>query len=90
MEGKEADYELVANADSLRLYIADHGRPMDVTKASARVTLLNGADKQEATLTPAGDRLEAKGTFKIAPGSRAVAVVTKDGRTFGTARFTLK
>jgi hypothetical protein len=90
VEGKEADYELVAKPDVIRLYVNDHGKPMDVSKASAKVTLLSGADKQEVELKPAAGALEAKGTFKVGTGTKAVAVVTNGGKTLGTARFTLR
>ncbi|MCR5882164.1 hypothetical protein LRS03_04525 [Rhizobacter sp. J219] len=90
VEGKEADYELVAKPDLIRLYVNDHGKPMDVSKGSAKVTLLSGSDKQEVELKPAGAALEAKGAFKVGPGTKAVAVVTNAGKTLGTARFTLK
>lgn len=88
--GKEADYELVARPDAVQLYIYDHGKPKDVSKASAKLTLLAGSEKQEVALAPAGDKLEAKGTFKVGAGTKAVAVVTNNGKTLGTARFSLK
>ncbi|SDE24777.1 hypothetical protein SAMN05444679_119111 [Variovorax sp. CF079] len=88
--GKEADFELVAKPGTLRLYLSDHGKPMDLSKASAKVTLLAGAEKTEVELKSAGDKLEAKGSFKVAAGTKAVAVVTNSGKTLGTARFTLK
>ena len=88
--GKEADYELVARPELIQLYVSDHGKPRDVSRASARLTLLAGTDKQEVELKPTGDRLEAAGTFKVGPGTKAVAVVTDGGKTLGTARFTLK
>jgi len=88
--GKEADYELVAKPEVIRLYVTDHGKPRDLSKASARLTLLDGSEKQEVELKPAGDRLEASGTFKVVAGTKAVAVVSDGGKTLGTARFTLK
>ena len=88
--GKEADFELVAKPDALQLYLSDHGKPMDLSKASAKLTLLAGTEKTEVELKPAGDKLEAKGSFKVAAGTKAVAVVTNAGKTLGTARFTLK
>ena len=87
---KEADYELVARADVLQLYVSDHGKARDLSKASARLTLLSGKEKHEAQLLPAGDKLEARGAFKLAPGTKVVAVVIDGGKTLGTARFTLK
>lgn len=90
VEGKQADFELVAKPDTIQLYLRDHGKMMSAAKASAKVTLLSGSDKQEVTLAPAGDKLEAKGNFKVAAGTKVVAVVTNDGKSLGTARFTLK
>ena len=54
-----------------------------------KLTLLSGTDKQEIELKPAGDKLEATGSFKVGPGTKAVAVVTVAGKP-ATARFTLK
>lgn len=88
--GKAADFELVAKRDVLHLYLSDHGKPMEVSKASAKVTLLAGAEKAEVELKPAGDKLEAKGSFNVSAGTKVVAVVTNAGKTLGTARFTLK
>jgi hypothetical protein len=88
--GKQADFELVAKPDVIQLYLSDHGKPMDTSNAAAKVTLLNGADKQEVELKPVGDKLEAKGSFKVGPGTKIVAVVSKAGKTLGTARFTMK
>ena len=88
--GKAADFELVAKADALHLYVSDHGKPMDVSKASAKVTLLSGAERTDVELKPAGDKLEAKGSFNVSAGTKVVAVVTNAGKTLGAARFTLK
>ena len=89
-EVNEIDYELVAKADSIRLYLSDHGKPMNLANASAKVTLLSGRDKSEATLKPAGDKLEATGTFKVGPGTKAVAVVTLPGKPAQSVRFDIK
>lgn len=87
--GKDWDFELVAGPAAIQLYVRDHGKAADVTKASARLTLLAGTEKQEVELKPAGDRLEATGSFKVGSGTKAVAVVTVNGKP-STARFTLK
>ncbi len=88
-EVKDMDYELVAKANVVQLYLRDHGKKVDLAKATAKVTLLTGADKQEVELKPAGDKLEASGSFKVGPGTKAVAVVTVNGKP-ATARFTFK
>jgi hypothetical protein len=89
VEVKDIDYELVAKPGSIRLYLRDHGKPADVSKASAKLTLLSGAEKQEIELKPAGDKLEATGSFKVGAGTKAVAVVTIAGKPAGSVRFTL-
>ncbi|MBS3998837.1 MAG: hypothetical protein KGZ67_16125 [Hydrogenophaga sp.] len=89
VEVKDMDYELVAKATVIQLHLRDHGKAADVSKATAKVTLLTGTEKQEVELKPAGDKLEATGTFKVGPGTKAVAVVTVSGKP-STARFTLK
>lgn len=90
VEVKDMDYELVAKASVIQLHLRDHGKPTDVAKASAKLTLLSGAEKQEVELKPAGDKLEATGTFKVGPGTKVVALVTIAGKPAGTVRFALK
>lgn len=86
---KDIEYELVARPDSLQLHLRDHGKPVDVSKGSAKLTLLAGMQKQEVELKPSGDRLEAKGNFKVAANTKVVAVVAVAGKS-STARFVLK
>lgn len=90
-EVKEVQFELVAKPDSLAIFVEDHGKKIDTKGATAKVTLLNGAEKTEATLSPAGDnKLEAKGQFKVGKDTRAVAVVTLAGKPAQSMRFSLK
>ena len=89
VEGKDMDYELVARPATIQLYLRDHGKAVDLAKASAKLTLLTGTEKQEVELKPVGDKLEATGSFKVGPGTKAVAVVTVAGKP-ATARFSLK
>lgn len=90
VEVKDIDYELVAKPELIQLHLRDHGKATDVAQASAKLTLLSGADKQEVELKPAGDKLEASGAFKVGPGTKVVAVVTLAGKPVGTVRFALK
>ena len=89
VEVKDMDFELVANPTVVQLHLRDHGKAADLSKATAKLTLLTGAEKQEVELKPAGDKLEATGSFKVGPGTKAVAIVTVAGKP-STARFTLK
>ena len=86
---KDIDYELVVSPTTLRLYARDHGKAVDVSKASAKLTLLTGAEKQEVDLKPSGDRLEAAGAFKLSAGTKVAAVISLGGKQ-STARFVLK
>ncbi len=89
VEVKDIEYELVAKPDSMQLHVRDHGKVVDVSQGSAKLTLLVGTDKQEVTLKPAGDKLEAKGSFKLGANAKAVAIVALAGKS-STARFVLK
>ena len=89
-EAKGVSYELVATPTSLLLHLRDHGKAMDLSKASARLTLLSGSDKQEVELKPAGNRLEATGNFKLGAGTKVVAQLTNGGKSVGTVRFVIK
>lgn len=90
METKAGDVEIVAKSDSLQIYISDHGKPMKLDGAKAKVTLLNGTEKTEVDLIPAGDKLEAKGAFKVGKGTKGIAIVTLAGKPPATARFEVK
>ena len=86
---KDIEYELVAKPDLMQLHLRDHGKPVDVSRASAKLTLLVGADKQVVELKPVGGKLEARGSFKLAANTKALAVVSLAGKP-STARFVLK
>lgn len=90
VETKAGDFEIVAKPEVLQIYVSDHGKPMKLDGAKAKVTLLNGTEKTEAELAPAGDKLEARGAFKVAKGTKGIAVVTLAGKPAATARFEIK
>jgi hypothetical protein len=90
VETKAGDVEIVAKPESIQIYITDHGKAMKLDGAKAKVTLLNGAEKSQADLVFVGDKLEAKGAFKVAKGTKGIAVVTLAGKPPVTARFDIK
>lgn len=90
VETKAGALEIVAKPDTLQIYISDHGKTVNLDGATAKVTLLNGTEKSEAMLTPAGDKLEAKGAFKVGKGTKGIAVVTLSGKPPATARFDVR
>jgi hypothetical protein len=90
VETKALDFEIVAKPDMIHVYVGDHGKAVKLDGAKGKVTLLNGSEKTEADLAPAGDKLEAKGAFKVAKGTKGIAVVTLAGKPAATARFEVK
>jgi len=87
----DLDFELVAKPDRITLHVRDHGKVLPTQGASGKLTLLAGSEKTEVPLAPAGnDRLEAKGSFKVAAGTRAVATVSLPGQKPANVRFVLK
>lgn len=87
---KDINYELVAKADSITLYVTDHDQPIDTRNASATVMLLSASDKTEAKLLPAGgNQLRAQGTFKFQAGTKAVAIVKLGDKPGQSVRFVL-
>lgn len=82
-------FELVGSPAGAAIYIEDHGKPMAPAGMSGKLTVLNGAEKSEADLVVAGDKLEAKGV-KLAPGAKVVAALTTSAKKAITVRFTVK
>ena len=73
VETKAGDMELVAKPELIVIHVSDHGKPMKLTSASGKVTVFNGSDKVEAPLALVGERLEAKGSFKVGAGAKVLA-----------------
>ncbi|GHC73647.1 hypothetical protein GCM10007320_10470 [Pseudorhodoferax aquiterrae] len=90
VEASDMDFELVAKPDTIALYVRDHGKAVELQGATGKLTLLAGSAKTEAPLLPAGDRLEAKGSFPTAAGTKVVATVQLAGRKPANLRFALK
>ena len=90
VQSKVGDLEIVAKPESIHIHISDHGKAVKLDGAKAKVTLLNGAEKSEADLVLVGDKLEAKGAYKVAKGTKGVAIVTLAGKSPVTARFEIK
>ena len=88
-KANDITYELVALADGAAIYVDDHGKPVAVTGASGKLTVLDGSSKSEAELQPVGDKLEAKG-IKLAPGSKVVATVTSADKKTVNVRFAIR
>ncbi len=89
-EVKDVDYELLVKPDAILLFVRDHGKPVNISQASAKATLLSGTEKREIDFKPAGDMLEAKGNFNAIQGAKVLVAITLPGKPAATARFVLK
>jgi hypothetical protein len=89
-EAKDVDYELVIKPDVIDIHIRDHGKPIDLTGATAVLTLLVGTEKQEIKLAAAGTKFTVNGKFSAPAGTKAVALITLRGKPAKSVRFTLK
>ena len=86
----DLSFELVAKGDVATIYVEDHGKPFATAGMSGKLTVLNGTEKSEAELKPAGDnRLEAQGV-KLVKGSKAVASLSTPKKKTVNVRFALK
>lgn len=85
-----AHAELVAEGNTLRLYLFDAGdRPLAASGATAQAVVLAGARQATVALAPIRDNLlEGRGDFTAARGMRAVVTLTLQGQRPAQARFT--
>lgn len=80
-------FELAGTAEGAALYIEDHGKPFPTQGLTGKLVVLNGADRAEAALEPAGgNRMDARGV-KIGKGTKSVATITLPNRKNVTVRF---
>jgi len=90
-EAGDIEFELLATAGTVTVFVRDHGKAASTQGASGKLSVLAGAEKTEAALTPAGDnKLDAKGSFKVGPGTKFVATVNLQGRKPVSMRFVMK
>ena len=80
------DYELVLRDGEVKLFVTDHGKAVELSGATARVTILMGNKKTDIVMAPTGAFFSAKTTIKPEKGSKAVAQI-KIGGESSTARF---
>lgn len=86
----DVNFELVAEAEGVTLYLVDHDAPMSSKGVSGKLTVLQSGQTTEAALQEAGDnRLKAAG-LKAGKGAKVVAVLHNvEGKTV-TVRFVVK
>lgn len=86
----DVSYELVSDGSGATIYVVDHDKAADTSKMSGKLTVLNGAEKSEVDLKPAGgNKLEAK-SAKLTKGTKAIASLTGANGKVTTVRFSIK
>lgn len=73
--------ELVVEGQELRLFVSDtKDRPLAVTKATARATVIAAGGKSQVTLAPVGPgEMRGTGPFARVPGMKVDIVLTLPG-----------
>lgn len=89
-ESGPTEYELVAKPDAITLHAREKGKPVNVQGARAKLTILSSTEQAVVDLKPSNDRLQAAGSFKVAPGTKIVATVELQGRKPANLRFAIK
>ncbi|GHG77767.1 hypothetical protein GCM10010919_33650 [Alishewanella longhuensis] len=83
----DLNFELVREADSISLYVDDHGEPVDTTALTGQIMILAGGERSEAALVAAGaGKLIATGVH-IPDGARVVVSLTDADNKVMTVRY---
>ena len=80
VEIKDIDYELVAKPTVIQLHLRDHGKPADVSKATAKVTLLSGTEKQRLSSSPPVTSSKQRAVLKSGQAPRPLPWFPSQGR----------
>lgn len=87
----DMSFELVNKDGKATVYVNDHGKPVDTTGATGKLTVLNGTEKTEVPLEAAGSNtLASKEDAKLAKGSKAIAALTFADKKTVNVRFSVK
>lgn len=89
-QAKDLNFEMVNQNGKAVIYILDHGLPVDTSEASGKLTTLNGSEKTETNLQPAGEnRLASVNSVSLDKGAKAIASLTL-GQKKVSVRFAVK
>jgi hypothetical protein len=87
----DLSFELVNKDGKATTYVEDHGKPVSTAGATGKLTVLNGAEKSEVPLEPAGDNtLATTGEAKLGKGAKAIAALNFSDKKSVNVRFSLK
>lgn len=83
----DLNFELVREADSVSLYLDDHGEPVATTDITGQIMVLAGGKKSEATLTAAGTGKLVASDVQIPDGAKVVVTLTDKSQQVMTVRY---
>ncbi|HAT9478913.1 TPA: hypothetical protein JBD06_06835 [Legionella pneumophila subsp. pneumophila] len=87
----DLSFEMVNKDHATIIYVEDHGKKLPTTGATGKLTILNGMQKSELPLEPAGENtLAAKGDTKLDKGAKAIASITFADKKTVNVRFSVK
>lgn len=87
----DLSFEMVNKENATVIYVEDHGKKLSTAGATGKLTVLNGKEKSELLLEPAGDNtLAVKGNTKLVKGSKAIASITFAEKKAVNVRFSVK
>lgn len=87
----DLNFELVNKEGKATIYVEDHGKPVSTAGATGKLTVLNGAEKSEVALEPAGaNTLATKEDAKLGKGTKAIAALTFADKKAVNVRFAVK
>jgi hypothetical protein len=90
MQAKDYELELVLKPGLATLHVTEHGKPVPLTGATAKVTLLAGSAKSDFNMILKAGHFESGGDIAHAKGTKAIAAVVIPGKGTYTARFEVK
>lgn len=90
-EAKDLNFELTHEGGKAVVYILDHGQPVLTAKASGKLMVLNGTERTEVDLQPAGEnRLASTADVPLGKGAKAIASLSLDENNKVSVRFAVK
>lgn len=81
-------FDLVGRGAQAQIFVDDHGKPFNVSQMTGQLTVLQGATRTQAPLSPAGPNM-LQANVQLAAGARAVATLNRPNQPAITVRFVL-
>lgn len=79
---KDIDIEFVLKKEDMKVFLRDHGKPVDIKGGTAKVTLLKSGASKEYELKNASDYFQYSGDLGVVAGTKAIVVVRIKEKVF--------